>query len=374
MIKKLLLGVLFLSFSSITAAQSLTINPVDNTARNNTSTFNLGQNKVYFSSGQVRFVTGDKTIGNYRAYGVSADRSLMAFIKESDANSNLTLTNTSGSTLSLFKTTELSSGDPSIAVYPANTGDVLVRNNIANFSFYDSFGAIITNLSGSSQSKGGEAISEVAMDPLAETIIIYTPKIKRDGAMGSQAQYVDHTMNLKSLFYSNDRFIKTLEVTNNGQFVIFITSKEGSEDVIQVTDRYGNNISQISTDDNLKGVRFSENAEYITAFSGNRVLIFDTISGSRIAGTSFKTELVEVNYFPKDNTIVALTGNYDESTNVVENIDFHAIDIEQRKVERKGYSSKLGLNEAIKHGFVRLGANRYKLEGASKSLEIEVSF
>ena len=374
MIKKYLLGLTLLSISSVCTAQSLTVNTVDNTARNNVSTFNLEEGKASFGSRQVNFITGNTSMANYLAYGVSNDRSLLAFLKGTGPNSRLTLTNSLGATLSSFEIVNLVQGDPSLAVYPANTGEVLVRDNIANFNFYDSFGDLIKNLSGSSQSKGGEAISEAVLSPDAGTVVLYTPKIKRENQLGSQVQYVDNTMNLKSLFFSTDRYIETLELTENGQFVIFVTSKEATNDAVHVEDRYGNEISVITTDEDLQGAYLSEDAQTVTAYSGRRVLIFDVLTGERIAGTSFRSGVIAVKYFPQDNTILALTGSYDEDTGTAENIDVHAIDIEERKVERKPYGSSIGFNKAVDHRFVRLGTNRYKLIGTSKHLEIEVSF
>ena len=327
-----------------------------------------------FAGGQVNFITGNTSMANYLAYGVSEDRSLMAFLKGSNSKSSISLTNTLGGMVSTFELFKLSAGDPSLAVYPANNGEVIVRENIANFNFYDSFGNLIKNLSGSSQSQGGESISEAVISPDSKTIFLYTPKIKRDGNLGSQIQYVDNTMNLKSLFYSNDRYIKALEVTDSGQFIIFITSKEGTDDSIHISDRYGNDISVISTDENLEGVHLTEDAGLVTAYSASRVLIFNTLNGERVAGTSFRSSVIAVNYFPQDNMILALTGSYDQNSGIAEDVSIHAIDVELRKVERKSYGSDIGFNEEVGHDFLRLGKNRYKLEGTSKHLEIRVAF
>ena len=376
MIKKHLLGIFLLSASvtAVCSAQSLSINAVDNTARNGTSVFNLAEGKISFQGAGIQFISGNTSMANYLAYGVSGDRSLLAFIKGNNDNSRVSLVNSMGGTLNEFNAVNVSRGDPSVAIYPANSGEVLVRDNIANFNFYDSFGELITNLSSSSQSKGGESISEAAISGDGETVVLYTPKIKRDGELGSQVQYVDRTMNLQSLYFSVERYIKTLDVAGDGQFVIFVTAKEGTDDRIHITDRYGNDLSVLSTDEDLQGVLLSDDAQTVTAYSGRRVLVFDALSGERVAGTSFRSDLIAVNYFPQDNTIVALTGSYNTDAGVADNLDFHAIDIERRKVERQSYGSSLGLNEEIGRGFVRLGSGNYKLEGASKHLEVRVSF
>lgn len=374
MFKKYLLGLLLLSITAVCSAQSLSVNAVDNTARNGTSIFNLEQGKISFQGGGIQFITGNTSISNYIDYGVSEDRSLLAFIKGNNKNSKVTITNSLGQPLNEFDITDLSPGDPSIAVYPANTGEVLVRDNIAAFNFYNSFGEVIRTLSSSSQSEGGEAISEAVISPTGETAVLYTPKIKRDGKLGSQVQYVDRSMNLQSLYFSTERYIKTLQVSADGQFVIFVTAKEGTDDGIHLSDRYGNDLSVLSTDENLQGAILSDDAGMVTAYSSRRVLVFDAFSGERIAGTSFGSDVIAVDYFPQDNTILAMTGSYNADTGVADILEFHAIDIERRKVERKDYDSSIGFNKAIGHRFVRLGSYRYKLVGTSKHLELRVRF
>lgn len=374
MFKKYLLGLLLLSFTAVCSAQSLSVNAVDNTARNGTSIFNLEQGKISFQGGGIQFITGNTSISNYIDYGVSEDLSILAYIKGNNENSKVTVTNSLGQPLNEFDITDLSPGDPSIAVYPANTGEVLVRDNIAAFNFYNSFGELIRTLSSSSQSEGGEAISEAVISPTGETAVLYTPKIKRDGKLGSQVQYVDRSMNLQSLFFSTERYIKTLHVSADGQFIIFVTAKEGTDDRIHLSDRYGNDLSILSTDENLQGAILSDDAGVVTAYSSRRVLVFDAFSGKRIAGTSFRSDVIAVDYFPQDNTILAMTGSFNEDTGVADNLEFHAIDIERRKVERKDYDSSIGFSKAIGHRFVRLGSYRYKLVGTSKHLELRVRF
>ncbi|MGK7371661.1 MAG: hypothetical protein ACNS64_15725, partial [Candidatus Halalkalibacterium sp. M3_1C_030] len=165
MFKKYLLGILLLSFTTVCTAQSLSVNSVDNTARNGTSIYNLAQGKISFQGGSIQFITGSTSISNYIDYGVSEDLSILAYIKGNNKNSKVSVTNSLGQKLNEFDINNLSPGDPSIAVYPANTGEVLVRDNIASFNFYDSFGELIRSLSSSSQSEGGEAISEAVISP-----------------------------------------------------------------------------------------------------------------------------------------------------------------------------------------------------------------
>ncbi len=374
MIKQFLLGITLFGFATVSWGQSLSVSTVSNTANNNTSTFTLEDGKVTFSSNQIQFLSTGNMISGYASLGISRDLSLVGAVEGSGSDGRVVVLNSKGDNLSSFEITNITPGDPSLAVYPYNNGSVLVRDNIANFRFFDTYGEIITSVSGSSQSEGGESISEVVVSPASETVIIYTPKIKSGEGLGSQAGYLDDSMSLQSLHYSTDRYIKQLEITENGQFVVFVTSSDDDNDRIHVTDRYGNKLSEISSEESLKGVQLSNNAAFVTAYSGNRVLVFDSMSGERVGSTSFRSEVLAANYFREDNTIIALTGSYNGDSGTIGNVEFHAINIEQRKVERGGYNAQLAMNEVLKTNFTRMGTNRYRFTGTNKTLEIRVSY
>lgn len=377
MLKKFLLtsSIILFGLTPITWAQSLSISTQANSAGNGSSTFTLAEGKVSLTANQISFQATGRTATGFTAFAISGDNSNLALLKGNGSASSAAIFSSTGNQLLEYEVTNISAGDPSVAVYPYNNGSLLVRDNIVNFSFYDSFGSIITNVSGSSQSQGGESIAEVAMDPAAQTVIIYTPKIKNENALGSQAGYVGSDMRLQNFFYSSDRSIKYLDVSDNGQFVLFITAKEGDEDRVHVTDRYGNELAAFSSDENLKAAHISEDAGVVTIYSAGRVLVYGTLSGERLGSTSFRSEIIEADYFSEDDTIVTLTGSYNDSNGSITDAEFHAVNIEERKVERKAYSSgTLTTNDALELEFKRMGRNHYRLDGTNKGLDIRVSY
>jgi hypothetical protein len=374
MFKQLLLSITLFGISSFCTAQSLTIDAVSNTAGNDVTTFNLKDAKVSLASNQVRFLANNQMLSGYRALGISPDLSLLGTVEGSGTASRVALLTSAGNSLSSYEISGITAGDPSVAIYPSANGEVLVRENIANFSFYDTFGEIITNVSGSSQSEGGESISEVARSKDAETVVIYTPKIKQDGGLGSQARYVDGSMELQSLHYSTDRYIKYLDVSASGQYVVVITSKDDGNDRVKVTDRFGNDLAEISTEENLSKARLSKDAGYVTVNAGNRILVYNLLSGERLGSTSFRSEVITSDYFPADNTILALTGNRSGENGALRDIQLHAINLELRKVERRDYQSAIGIHKALPMYFERTGKYQYLLQGASRKLQVQVSY
>lgn len=362
----------FLVLPLSTTAQSLNVS-VQGTSGNNASAFALSEGSVSFDKAQVRFPSG-AVISNFLDYGVSPDLSVVGFLSTAGGNSKALVMDSEGDTLSSFDVTSLSSDDPSVAVYPSNTGAVLVRDNIASFSFYDTFGQIITQVTSSSQSKEGEAISEVAMDPRAQTIVIYNPQIKRNGQLGSQAQLLNASNKLENVYSNSRRVIKNVVVSSDGQFIMLLTASSGSEDEIVIMDRFGNELNVINTDEDIQDVRLSGDAEYITLISERRVLVFDMLQGKRLGSTSLRSPLVVAEYFPEDEIILAMTGDVYSATGIVNNIDFHAIHLGKRQVARESLSSSVRLNGAIRHDLIRTGSSRYRLKGANKQIEIRAAF
>lgn len=368
---RLLIFFLFLLPATV-FSQSLTVSVAGNTSANGASTFSLAGGEVTISSSSISFGNG-KSINGMAAFGISSDLSVVGVLRKSVNGSHAVIIDAGGATLAEFPVINLGSNDPSIAIYPFNTGGALVRDNIASFNFYDSFGNNTGRLSSSSQSEGGEAISEVAADPAGETVVIYTPQINREGQIGSHAQLVDQNGNLKSLYFKTDRTIKAVEISNDGQFIVVISSgDEGAQ--AHFMDRFGNELNTISSEEDLIGARLTDDARYLTLFSSGRVLVMDSMTGERIGSTSLRSPVVIADYFPADDMLMVMTASYSESSGIANDIQFHAIDVEKRQIARQDFGGGLKFNSSIKKQLTRQGSNRYRLTGANKLLNLRASF
>jgi hypothetical protein len=259
-------------------------------------------------------------------------------------------------------------------VYPANNGGVLLRDNISNFTFYEREGRIAKSMSSSSQSKQGEQISQVAMSDDRKTVVIYTPKIKRGSHFASKAQLKMANGNFKDIFYSSDRFIKAVAVSDDGNMISVITAKGGTDDQAVIMDKYGNKLHTISADENLVNATFSSDNEYMTLYATGRVMVHSVADGNSLGATSFGSSVFLADYYPEDNLILALTGNYAEDSGVLRNVEFRAINLEQRSITSEEFSSSLGFTEMIKPKFNRSSTNSYELIGGNKRVRIEANF
>ena len=263
---------------------------------------------------------------------------------------------------------KVSQEDDSHRLYIAENGAFVLRENVANFLFYDATGKILHSISNSSRSTEGESISEFEADAAFKTRILYNPQIIRNGQKGSRARIVRSNGTTRDIYNSQDKAIRFVEVSDNGQFIAVNSYSGGSEDEVHITDRFGNDINTISFDQNVVGVKFSEDGRYVTVYSNSRVAAYEMISGERVGSASFRTPLRIAQYFPEDGTIIALTA--DESSSVLSNVEIHLIDIEARKIVRKSLDEELGITQMIEPELERIKSNKYSLSGLSKELVV----
>lgn len=311
------------------------------------------------------FVSGGVSAQSLSVSGTQADlKPLVA-----DVNQRGVVVTEQGENILSGKYTLPSVPDPSLKAFALPNGAAVVRENIANFLLFDSFGTVKNSISNSTQSEGGEAISELAMDPAGKTIIAYNPKVIANGKTGSRAKKLGFEGRGVDIFYSADRELKDVQVSTNGEFIAFISAKAGTEDEVQLADRFGNDLNTISFDQEIKGVTFSENGLFVTIYSGGRAAAYEVRNGERVGSTSFRTNLKFAAYSPEDKTIVAITGEGDKT---ITELEFHAVNVSARKIARENVSGEVMALQQPE--FVRKGKGNYLITGFSKEFILKAAF
>ncbi len=304
-----------------------------------------------------------------QSLSVSSSPSNTVFLSAQVSSEGVTLSESNGEVLT-NAAYNAPSGDPSLETYALPDGSFIVRENIANFLVYDSFGRVQESISNSTQSEGGEAISELAMDASGKTVVLFNPKVMRNGQTGSRAKVITSRSVPIDIFYSEERELSVVEVSPNGEFIAFASVKSGTDDEIQLTDMFGNLLNTISFDQPVKGVSFSENGLFVTVFSGGRVAAYEVRTGERVGSTSIRnTTVIFAGYDPIDKTIIALSGNEGSS---ISDVQLHAVNVSARKIAREEFSDNLLVQKPIK--LERTGSGRYKISGLDKDLNLRASF
>jgi len=366
--------ILYFLLPVIAAGQSLTIEVSDNTQSHTLNEFNLGGEKIDLGDSAIYFSKTSRNITDIDSYGISPDLSLLGILTSQAGQHRAVIFSREGDTLLSYSVSDYdSSQDPSLGIFPLNNGSVLLRDNIVVHKLYDNFGKQETTVSNSSQTSGGQVVSDVEIDTKGYSIVIYTRQIKHENSRGSKVQLLNREGSLETVFMSRKRTIKDLQISERGQFITLVTEGDGPNEVL-ILDRYGNRLNKISDLQNAKSAVLTEGIECVTVFSQNRAVVYDSVTGERKGSTSFGSELITVRYFPADETLIALTGDLSEDKKEADELEFHAVHLGKRKVEREEFTGSIGFNPAIKYDIKRLDTGRYQLTGVNKLLELRAEF
>src|SRR5690554_3914942 len=263
--------------------------------------------------------------------------------------------------------------DPSIKSYALQNGGVIVRENIANFLVYNSFGKIEKSVSNSTQSKDGESISELAADANGKTVVLYNTKVMSGSKSGSRAKVLGLGQTSLDVFFSEDRTIRTVRVAENGEFIAIATAKDGTDDEVVIIDRYGNQINTIKFDQEIVGMNLYGSGSTLTVYSNGRVAVYDVLSGNRLGGSSFRDGILRfANYSSADKAIIGLTG--DINGDRLFNIEVRVINIGASKIAKNNYSGTIQFQDLDAITLNRTGRFNYTISGMDKDLKIRATF
>lgn len=276
-----------------------------------------------------------------------------------------------GNTLSDTELEFFDATDRSIAVFQFSDGRAVVRDNIANFTFFDAAGSQQYSISNSSQSSDGESVSELAADPAGKTIVLYNPVISYGSTTGSRARLVIGEEDAVGFYRSDDREIKQLKVTDDGLFISVLTTG-GSGDHVNIFDRFGNELYNSELDNGRAGVTLSGMGEFLTVYGEGRVQVYNINTNQSIGSSSSQTPLLYGVYIPEDQTILAYGGNLSGET--VSNASIVAVHVGKRQIARSDLPGSPVLRNPDEISIQRNSSNSYRLKGLNRHLNIKTSF
>lgn len=372
---KLFLFILLLSFGisfQNGAAQQISANLTNQAERNNA--FLIDGNTLQFQQNSA--VINDKNVRNIEAFNINSQRSLLSFILNNTNKSELQLYSVNGKLINTISDLQFEDDDPSVMAYPLPDGRAIVRENIANFSIYDTYGDLTETVSNSSGSEEGESVSKLAMDPGGSNIIVYNPQINYSNSKGSRVQAIRSDGYLDNLFNSRDRTIHKLHVSESGSFILILTKKAGTDDQVLLVDRFGNELDSFEFDDDLLDAKFGMETNHIVAYSSGRVRVYNMFTGESMGSTSIRGSgtIFYADYSPRDNQILALTGSKSSNTNYVNSVEAHAVDVEKRKLDDTEVVNSYLTHPKVPLRMERRGANQFTITGGGGDINIRTNF
>ena len=350
-------------------SQSITITQNPDHSGNSTSTFPTKNSVITISNGSFQF--SEEQLFDPASWAMSHQRSKLSFLLRREA---LVLNNFDDTGNKLLEK-ELEFFDPSdntLKVYQFDDGRTVVRDNVANFTFFDAKGEVAYIVSNSSQSVDGERESQLSSDKAGRTVVLYNPVIAYGSETGSRARVVFAEDHLETLFNSTEREIKSLKVSADGAFISMIVTT-GSVDEVLIFDRFGNQIFSHTPDEQLRGVSLSENASHITTYYGNRMQVYEISTGERIGSASSQASIVLAEFLPDDDIIIGIGGSLGNN-GILASPTVTAVHLTQRQIAREQIDLPLSVFNEGQLDINRSAANTYTVAGLNREIEIRVRF
>lgn len=370
--KSLLLSAIFFicSFQSI-SAQNISVSVGEGSSGATGSVFPLENGLLSVSANQV--VLGESEFYMPFSWSVSPEGRKVSFlIKETQFTYKLFDSN--GTSYFEKELEFFNLRDETAKNYQFDNGSSVLRDNVANFSFYSSEGEQLFSISNSSQSTEGEMQSELASDRSGKTIVLYNPVINYGSSTGSRASLVTKERELNTFFRDREREISKVEVTPSGTYISIIAKPAAGSDQygVSIYDRFGNTIFELETDEEVKGAEITENADYVTIYSSGRMQVYEITDGERIGSASSRNSIIHAIYDPAENMIVAFGGSVNGYR--VTNPSITAVHIGQRQIESEEINNRLSTMDADKIRIKKDGSQEYVIHHLDRSVRVNTSF
>lgn len=349
-------------------SQSINVESVPSQSSFSANTFAAGDGTITVSNNQ--FVLGNAQIANPEAWSFSFLNTKAAFLQRSNGI-NLLSYNAKGDLLIEKNLQYFTPSDNTVNAYQFENGEVVLRDNVANFTFLTAKGETAYQVSNSSGSTDGEQESKLASDLFATTIVLYNPVIAYGSSTGSRAQLIYGEQDTDLFFSSRNQEIRNVQVSENGEFITLVIS-DNDESRVLIFDRFGNELFEISSSEDLVGATLSDGATHLTIYSSSRVQVYEVPTGDRLGSASSRTSILFAGYDPDSQTIIALGGSQNGLR--IEEPEITAISISEREIVREEIRLSLSTLDLNRLSISRTGENSFLLSGLNRNLLLDVAF
>lgn len=366
--KYLTLLLMSLLSTNIIQAQSVTVTSDRDHSNYNQNTVPLHNNSLIIGSNSLQI--GGTTIDHPRSWAKSYQGKKVSLLVN---RGDLYLLNldASGKKISENSLEFFDPSDQTLKVYSFDDGRTIIRDNVANFTFFDGAGKLLYSFSNSSQSADGERESQLSADSKGRTVVLYNPVIAYGSNTGSRASIIYGEENSREIFVDTQREIRQLNVSDDGSFITLLaTSSDGS--FLNLYDRFGNELYQYQTEDDLLGVTLSSDAKYITKYSSGRVQVYNVETGESVGNASSRSSIIHATFIPEDQTVLALGGSV--SGRNISNPTITAVHLGLRQITRSDIHIQLSTLDQNEIRLIRTGESNYSMTGLNRDLILQTNF
>jgi hypothetical protein len=353
-------------------SQSISISAISAHSGNQPGTVPLKEGTITIRGNSVQLTSSNQSVNQTGIAGWAvSDEGLKVGLLRRENGLELSTYDYRGSQITENDMEFFEGGDETLEIYQFDDGRTVVRDNVANFSFFDASGKLIYSVSNSSQSSDGESESKLAADPSGSTVVLYNPIISAGGQTGSRASLVFGPNNTEVFYQGNNREITHLSVNENGTLISLIAGT-GSNTQAIVFDRFGNELNRFDFDDTQLGVTPDATETYITAYSSSRIQVYNLITGERLGSASSRQTIIHAQYHPEDEVILAVGGA--KNNGRITDPMMMAVHLSKRQIARSDITISVSAHDGSKIRQVRLSPDQYRITGLNQHLDVTTQF
>lgn len=373
--KLLLAIVIALVFSINSVSQSLSVTFVSGHQTNQASEFPLKQGLLTATQSSYAFGSDDNRVDlqTPMAYSISKERTRLGFIHFTSSLMS-SVYDYRGYLVSETEPEFFDAADETIDINVLDSGEFILRDNVANFTFFDAAGNRGYSVSNATQATGGERPSGISYSVEGETVVLYNPVVRySDSEEGSRVSIAAGEEDEESIpiYSSRTRTIDRLDVSSNGSFIAFSTLDGDENSRVMIFDRFGNHLQEIDLEMTLSGFDLTEDGHYLTVYSGNRVQVYRTADLERLASSTSRSRIIHAAYQPEESTIITLEGQIRNGG--VSNPHIAAVNVERRELDREQLSGTISFLNRQDIKISRTNAGYYHISGINKPIEVRIS-
>ncbi len=362
-------------------AQPIQISPVDETSNNAENEYTIYTAKgeavsVRKHPGSFEFLANQYTVSGFEQFSVSPGKHMFAFLSQDDDGYHAEVFQEEGE--SLIKLPELESydpDDPSPKIYVLDNGELFFRYNISYFRHYDANGEQLETLDNTSDSQRGEKISDLKVMPNSNGVLLSNSRILySDDQVGSRLRYYDGEDEPKTIFTSENRYIKNVSFSRNGELIILHLVDESSENhYAKAIDTDGNEYLALNYD-GFEPVELiaGNDGRYLTSRGSGRVMAHDMRTGESLGASSLRgSSTLAATFSSSHNAILVLTGSLSEQSREVSGLELRVINVAERSIDAEEIDGDFSW-----HDFVDLRIqpenNGFRITGLNRELNISI--
>lgn len=363
-------------------AQQIQITPVDETSNNAENEYTIHTAKgealsVRKYPGALEFLSSRYTVSGFEQISISPGKHMFAFLSREDNSYHAEIFQEDGEQVrSISELEDYDPDDPSPYIYVLDNGEMFFRYNISYFRHYDAKGERLRTINNSSDSRHGEKISDLKVMPNSNAVLLYNARILySNDQVGSRLRYYDGSGDPATIFTSDNRYIRNISFSRNGQLIILhLVNESTGEHYAKAIDTDGNEYLSLEYEGfEPEELIAGNDGRYLTSRASGRVMVHDMRTGESLGSTSIRgASSLAATYSSAHSSILILSGSLNENRRELSGLELRVVNVAERSINTEEIDGTYSWHDFLNLSIEPVEGNNYRITGMNRELNISL--